>query len=419
MDQGRGPAGGRARVIFLSQIFDPEPAHKGLAFIKSLAAQGFDIEVVTGFPNYPGGTVYPGFRIRPLQRDSQQGISVTRLAVYPSHDSSALRRIACYASFAATSLLYLLFRAKRAEMIFVSYPSLTAGLSAVVAKFFRRTPVVLDIQDMWPDSLSATGMMNSRWLLAVIGWLCGVLYKAVDHIVVLSPSFKTLLEARGVSGAKISVIYNWADESAPEAMPDLPAGFEAGDAFRVLFAGNMGAAQGLDSVLEAAQLVAARQPGVLFYFLGSGLETDRLKAIAAKQRIANVRFLPRVPAAAVAAYLRAADALLVHLKDDPLFAITIPSKTQSYMQAGRPILMGVRGDAAELIERAEAGIVVAPENPAALADAVLELHGMSVEARNAIGENARNYYSRFLSLDRATARIANILRKDYKMDAAN
>ncbi len=396
----------KPRIIFLSQLFDPEPTLKGLAFVKALAAHGFEIEVVTGFPNYPGGKVYPGHRIRPIRREEMEGIAVTRLAIYPSHDRSALRRIACYLSFFFTSLFYLLFRARRADLVYVYYPSLTAGLSAAAAKLFRRTPILLDIQDMWPDSLGATGMVSSRAFLGLVNFFCGLLYRACDHIIVLSPGFRDLLISRGVPAAKISVVYNWTEETAGSEVGRRPAAFAAEDRFRLLFAGNMGAAQDLGVVLEAAQIVGARDPGIAFYFMGSGLELDPLKAQARALGLQNVRFLPRVPMAEVQNYLAAADCLLVHLRDDPLFRVTIPSKTQAYLHAGKPVLMAVRGDAAALIEAAGAGLCATPGDSADIAEKILALAALPPEDLADLGRRGRSYYDQNLSKARGIAQTA-------------
>ena len=400
----------RPRIIFLSQLFDPEPAVKGLKFAKALIDQGFDVEVVTGFPNYPGGIVYPGYKISALKREVMEGVNVTRLAVYPSHDASGLKRILCYGSFTLTSAIYLLFGAKTYDAVFVSYPSLTAGLAAAFVRIFRRKPVILDIQDMWPDSLPATGMIINKKILSVVGRLCKLLYCIVDHIVVLSPGFKTLLQSRGVAAEKTTVVYNWADETESEAAM-APSVFASADKMRVLFAGNMGNAQGLASILQGAALVAERAPGIQFYFLGFGLEVDHLKNICTAQALRNVTFLPRVSFSEVGAYLAAADVLLVHLKDDPLFAITIPSKTQAYLRAGKAVLMGVKGDAAELVKAAEAGVAFEPEDPQAFADAVIAMYNSGPDTRRQQGANGARFYKEHLSLAVGTGSLASIFRK--------
>lgn len=404
----------RPRIIHLSQLFDPEPTFKGLDFIKGLEDSGFEVEVVTGFPNYPGGTVYDGYRVRPLKRERMDGTEVTRLAVYPSHDRSAIRRIACYSSFMVTSFFYLTFRARRSELIYVYYPALTAGLAAVAVKLFRRTPVLLDVQDMWPDSLGSSGMMRNKVLLGIANAACNFLYRRCDHIQVLSPGFKALLVERGVPADKITVVYNWADEPEQTAQTGLPEGFDPDDDFRVLFAGNMGAAQQLDTALDAAQMLRAGHPGCAIYFMGGGIDKDKLRARAEALGLTNVRFLPRVPLAQVQHFLQAADALLVHLTDDPLFRITVPSKTQAYLYAGRPILMGVAGDAADLVREAEAGYAFTPGDAAGLADAVRRLIADGPERRAQIGRNAREFYQARLRRSkgiRATVDLINRFRK--------
>lgn len=399
------------RLIHLSQLFDPEPTFKGGDFIDRLAAKGFQVEVVTGFPNYPGGKVYDGYRIRAIQRERIGAAEVTRLAMYPSHDRSALRRMATYFSFMVTAFLYLTFRARKADLVYVYYPALTAGLAAVAAKLFRRTPVILDVQDMWPDSLGSSGMMRNRVVLWLANAACNLLYRRCDHIVVLSPGFKALLQERGVPADKITVIYNWAEETPLRETDTLPQGFDPEDSFRILFAGNMGVAQQLDTVLDAAQRLLVTNPECRFCFMGGGVERDRLFEVAQARGLTNVRFLPRVPLAEVQNFLAAADALLVHLADEPLFRITVPSKTQAYLYAGRPILMGVAGDAADLIKRADAGYAFRPGDADDLADRVRALIADGAARREQMGRNGRSFYTKHLRRELAINTTVELIHR--------
>lgn len=404
----------KPRIVHLSQLFDPEPTFKGLDFVRGLEERGFEVEVVTGFPNYPGGKVYDDYKIRPMVREEMGETAITRLAVYPSHDKSALKRIATYTSFMVTSFFYLTLRARRSDLIYVYYPALTAGLAAVAAKLFRKTPVLLDVQDMWPDSLGSSGMMQNRYLLKIAHAACNFLYRRCDHILVLSPGFKALLIERGVPEEKITVVYNWADEPPLEEDHTLPEGFDPSDGFRVLFAGNMGAAQQLDTVIEAAARLQVDNPDCTFYFMGGGIDRERLAERAKDMRLANVRFLPRVPLQEVQKFLSSADALLVHLIDDPLFRITIPSKTQAYLYAGRPILMGVAGDAADLIQKADAGYVFPPGDANALIKCIQDMISNGPERRAEMGDNARKYYLEMLRRSKgidATVDLINRYRK--------
>lgn len=397
------------RVLLLTQWFDPEPTPKGLSFARELVRQGCEVEVVTGFPNYPGGKVYPGYRIRPIQREEVGGVRITRVPLYPSHDSSAIRRIANYVSFSASLLFYVLFLARRADVVYAYHPPLTVGVAAGLLRMFRRMPVVYDIQDMWPDSLKASGMLGNEKILAVVEKVCQWVYRKVDRIVVLSPGFRSLLVSRGVDERKIEVIYNWCDESSIfDAAAEVGRKNALPEGFNILFAGTMGKGQGLSAVLDAAEIVRGAAPRIRFVFLGSGTECEPLKEQASSRGLRNVLFLPRVPMAEVGPLLQAADALLVHLKDDALYRVTIPSKTQAYMAAGKPVLMAVSGDAASLVEAAMCGVTALSENPASIAEAAMALEKLPASDLAAMGWRGRDYYWQELSLSTGVARFKKI-----------
>lgn len=400
------------RVLLLTQWFDPEPTLKGLVFARELIDQGFEVEVVTGFPNYPGGKIYPGYRIKWLQREVIDGVQITRVPLYPNHDQSAIKRVLNYASFAASTLIYGLFMARRVDVIYAYHPPLTVGVAACLIRMFRRIPVVYDIQDMWPDTLRATGMLNNQRVLNIVATVCQWVYKRVDHIAVLSPGFKRLLIQRGVPEDKIEVIYNWADEAALTApRGQLPQAFPKSNQFRILFAGNMGKAQALDAVLDAANLQQARDSRVCWVMLGGGVEVNRLKQKAADLQLRNVTFLPAVPMNEVGTILNEADALLVHLRKDPLFQITIPSKTQAYMTIGKPLLMAVDGDAADLVIRSGGGMVAESENAEGLMAAAEAMAALSVDELNDMGCKARKYYREQLSLQLGANKFGRIFRR--------
>ncbi|MGJ7575236.1 glycosyltransferase family 4 protein [Variovorax sp. RB2P76] len=400
------------RVLLLTQWFDPEPTFKGMVFARELVSQGFEVEVLTGFPNYPGGKVYPGYRIKLIQREVIDGVQVTRVPLYPNHDQSAIKRVLNYASFAVSSLFYGLFMARRPDVVYAYHPPLTVGIAAGLLRLLRRVPVVYDIQDMWPDTLRATGMVNNARALSAVSAVCQWVYRRADHIAVLSPGFKRLLLERGVPEPKVEVIYNWADEVAlASPQGHAPASFPGPEQFRILFAGNMGKAQALDAVLDAATLLQTRGSRVCFVLLGGGVEVPRLKQRAADLQLRNLIFLPPVPMAAVGTLLNAADVLLVHLRKDPLFEITIPSKTQAYMAVGKPLLMGVDGDAAALVAQSRGGVVVESDNAGALANAADALAVMPLEALAAMGHQAQRYYQGHLALKVGAAKFGAIFTR--------
>ena len=399
------------RILILTQWFDPEPALKGLLFARELAARGHDVEVLTGFPNYPGGNVYPGYHIRPWRRERIDGIRVLRVALYPSHDKSAIRRALNYTSFAISAALIGTALVRKPDVVYVYHPPATIAFAAIVIGFFRRAPFVYDIQDLWPDTVAASRMISSSAVFTLLGHWCNFVYRCARHIVVLSPGFKLELVHRGVPPAKIDVIYNWFNEESIRpngAAPTVRLGGD--DEFKILFAGTMGIVQALDAVLEAARICSRTVPQACFAFVGGGVDRERLERKAAEMRLANVRFFPCQPMSAMGPILDAADVLLVHLKDDPLFRITIPSKTQAYLAAGKPVLMGVLGDAADLIERSGAGIVCTPENPESLAAAVAKLANLGAGRLAEMGRAGREFYTRGLSLTSGVDRFEAVFR---------
>ncbi len=401
------------RILMLTQWFDPEPAFKGLAFARELVGLGHDVEILTGFPNYPGGRLYPGYNVKPLQREVIDGISIIRVPLYPSHDGSSLKRILNYVSFAVSAALLGPFLVKPADVMYVYHPPATVGFPAMVINFLRGIPFVYDIQDLWPDTLASTGMLTNRFVLYCVRVWCKFVYNRANHLVVLSPGFKRALTERGVIAEKVSVIYNWCDEAQlRQGLVSEEIKKEPGmvGRFNVLFAGTMGKAQALDAVLKAADIIAVHNPAVQFVFVGGGIDVDRLKHKVQEENLKNVLFLLRRPTNEMGAVFALADVLLVHLKDDPLFAITIPSKIQAYMSSGRPILLGVRGDAADLLGKSGAGLLCEPENPASIALGVERFFLMSQEKRAEIGKHGKLFYERELSLTVGVKRFNDIFR---------
>lgn len=406
------PGGKDTHVLFFTQWFDPEPAMRGAHFVRELARDCGRVEVITGFPNYPGGEIYPGYKIKLLQSEQADGYSLKRLPLYPSHNNRALHRIANYLSFMVSVFVYALFALRRAEVVYVYHPPLTVGLAVAVANLIHRKPLVLDIQDLWPDTLSATGMITNAGVLAMVGTAANWLYRRCSRIIVLSPGFRERLIERGVPADKLVRIYNWApDEDASLTEPPTEAVYTLRkDKFNIVYAGNMGPAQGLLPLLPALAALQGVGAKVHFTFIGGGLQVEEIRRFAATHRLDNLTLYPPVPHTQIGAILQQADALLVSLNRDPLFDITIPSKLMSYLNAGKPIIGALRGDAGALVALAGAGIPVIPEDAASFEAAVTTLASLDHTERKALGANARGYYSAHLSMAAGTSRIAKVLR---------
>ncbi|WP_180000031.1 glycosyltransferase family 4 protein [Acinetobacter sp. YH12239] len=408
------------KILLLTQWFDPEPTLKGLVFARELKRQGHDVQVLTGFPNYPGGKIYSGYKLKFKETEFIEGIEVTRVALYPSHDSSALKRIFNYISFAFMALLFGLFATKKVDVIYAYHPPLTVGIAAILIKFFRRIPVVYDIQDMWPDTLQATGMLNNKKILNFIGYICNIVYKYVDHIVVLSPGFKKLLIERKVKEEKISIIYNWCNEEELKNKVELKEDYSDIflQKFNLIFAGNLGKAQGLDTLVEVADKLKANE-SIQFIFVGDGTEKDHLINQVYDRNLKNVLFIPRVPMSEVGGILEKADVLIVHLKDDKLFQITIPSKTQAYMAIGKPILMAVKGDASDIIKYAQAGAIAQPENIESILKAINYLYESSSSDLIQMGVNSKKYYMDNMSLEKSCEKFIDVFEMVRRKENSN
>ncbi|MDM2849881.1 glycosyltransferase family 4 protein [Citrobacter sp. Cpo074] len=398
------------KVLLLTQWFDPEPTFKGLAFAKELRRQDVEVSVITGFPNYPGGKIYDGYKIKIFQKDSHDDIIINRVPLYPDHGSTALKRIFNYGSFFLSSMIFGVLSRQKVDVIYAYHPPLTTALSASLISFFKRKPFIVDIQDLWPDTLASTGMLTNKKILNTLNYLCNFVYRRAAKIVVLSPGFKAKLVSRGVPEDKIEVIYNWCDEenlkSNKKSNVILPS-----NRFNVVFAGNLGLAQGLPSIISAAQLLKNKGVKANIVIVGAGLAKADAEKFATENNIDNVIFLPRVPITEIGDILQQADALLVHLIKDDLFTITIPSRTQAYLACGKPIIMAVDGDAAELVRNASAGIICSSDDPNSISSGIEKLTLLSTNELKEMGDNGAQYYYSKLSLHEGVKKFVTIFKK--------
>lgn len=399
------------KILLLTQWFDPEPTFKGLLFAQALRDEGHEVEVLTGFPNYPGGKVYDGYKIKFYQKEVMDGITVHRAPLYPSHDGFAAKRILNYVSFAISTFLVGLIKTRNIDVIYSYHPPLTTSLSAFLLGFCKRVPFVMDVQDLWPDTLSATGMISSKKALSVVGTVCNFLYKRASKVVVLSPGFKKRIVSRGVPAKKVEVIYNWCNEPALNNFEQTEVKLPDNGSLNLLFAGNLGFAQGLPSIIQAAKILQSKNIGVNIVLLGDGVAKQAAINDTVELKLNNVYFLPRVSMQQVGSLLSCADMLLVHLNKNELFEITVPSRTQANMAMGKPIVMGVSGDASNLISNAGAGVTCQPDNPQSLADAISQLCSLTDIERLQLGKAGKYYYQEHLSLKRGVAKFIAIFEE--------
>jgi len=399
------------RVLFLTQWFEPEPAFKGVKFAKALSEKGFEVEVATGLPNYPSGRIAPGYRPKPYHREVREGIVVHRLPLYPSHSQSSIGRIFNYLSFFVSALLFLLVRARCYDAIYVYHPPITVGLAAALAGIVWRRPFILDVQDLWPDTIAASGMAGTDRMSRLLTPVCRFVYRRAAMVVGQSQRMTTLIVERGAARESAATIYNWADETHAYPRPHSSTSVDIEAKFNVVFAGNIGRVQGLGAVVRAAHLAARSAPKVQLTLIGDGIERDNIADLIKELDINNVTLLPGVPVSEIGNILADADIMVIHLADNPLFEVTVPSKTQFYMAMGKPILIGVRGEAAEIVEQARAGIATAPEDVDALAQAMVDMSRMTRTELEQLGRNARSAYEARFSFGAAMVSTAAIISK--------
>ncbi|HEY0117081.1 MAG TPA: glycosyltransferase family 4 protein [Allosphingosinicella sp.] len=387
------------RILYLTHFFDPEPNGKSADFVRALQARGHEVEVVTGFPNYPAGKLYPGYRVRAHQKEMMGDVEVHRVAVYPSHDRSSLRRMLNYLSFTTSATVYGLFKARRFDVIYAYSPP-TVGLAAAVIGFFRRRPFVQDVQDLWPESVTQSGMPGTGRMGTLLGAMCRFIYRRSARVVAQSRGMAAKIAERGIGADRIDVIFNWADEDSakPLGTCDL-SGFGLEGRFNIIYGGNLGAMQGLETLIRAAHAASSKVPHLQLLLIGGGTEAAALKELVAELGATNVRIEPGVPRTQIGDVFAAADVLTLHLKNLPLFEFTIPQKTQFYMAAGKPILVAVPGEAAAMVTDAGAGLAAQAEDVEAVADAMVRMAEMPREELAAMGLRGQVAYRQLYSLD--------------------
>ncbi len=383
------------RVLVVSQYFPPEPSRIG-DFASGLAERGHEVTVLTGKPNYPGGDFYPGYGFLGQTRERHGSVEVVRVPLVPRGNGSAVRMALNYLSYALTaSVLGPLLCRGRFDLVFVCQLSpFTVALPGLVFRKLKHAPMMLWVQDLWPESLVESGAVHSERVLGWVGTMVSYTYRRCEAVLVQAEGMRPRVAKRGADPARVSYFPNWAETlyGPVEIEEDAPERREMPDGFRVVFAGNIGAAQSFGTILAAAEKLKDHA-GIRWIVFGDG----RMRP-AAEERVrrsdlgGKVFFLGSRPVEKMPRYFALADALLVTLGRRPIFALTMPVKLQSYLASGRPIIAGADGETARAIEDSGAGLTAPAEDADALAGAVLKLYETPLEERAAMGRRGRAYF---------------------------
>lgn len=411
----------------LTQWYDPEPGPAALPGVlaRGLVARGHQVNVVTGFPNYPTGTVADGYTVSRRFDEVLDGVNVRRVALYPSHDTSFARRLANYGSFGVSAAASGMSFVRGADALWVNYSPITVALPMWLARFARGIPLVVHVGDLWPDTISAGGFAlegggvgapMKKAADAVLHRWCDAMYAAAEVVTYISPGVRQILLDRGVPEHKLEYAPMWAEEST--FRPADTATRTAGEAWRrrigvaddeilLLYAGALGEAQGLETLIHACADAPAKLRCII---AGSGTAEPRLRSLAADLRASRstghdvATFIGRVDQSEMPTLMAGADACYVGLSRDPLSAVTMPSKTQATMAAGRALVVAADGDVQYIVRQAGAGFATDSGDVQGLTRILADLCESGRAALESTGMAGRRYYEANFSVERAVDR---------------
>jgi colanic acid biosynthesis glycosyl transferase WcaI len=407
------------KILYVSQYFPPEmgaPAGRAAELSRLWAEDGHEVTVLTGFPNHPTGIVPREYRHkfrRLVARETYHDVNVVRTWLLPFPNRKVYERILNYSSFCVSSATSGLFL-HQPDVVIATSPQLLVGLAGWWLARCNGVPFVFEVRDLWPESLAAVGVSGHNSMLhRTLAKIAGFLYRSCDCLVVVSPAFKEyLIEHWRVPEEKIFVVENGVETSLFSRLtPNLAVrrALRVEDKFVASYIGTMGNAHGLDTLLDAAALLRESAPKILFLLVGEGAEKARIVSLARSRGLTNVRFVGQQPREKIPAYITASDACLVLLKKSDLFKTVLPTKMLEFMSCARPVILGVDGHARKVMEQANAGIFITPEDPVALADAVLRL-AADPALRDSLGRNGRQHVLQYFSRQQTAKAYLDVLQ---------
>lgn len=385
-------------ILFLCHYFPPEvnaPASRTYENAKRWVRAGHRVTVLTCHPSHPGGVVYPGFKNSVHAWEEKDGIQVLRVGTYLSANKGFAKRTANYVSFMFSAVAQC-WRVKDVDLVVSTSPQFFCGMAGYFVSRLKRRPWVLEIRDLWPESIIAVGAIKNRRVIKALEGIESFLYRKADHIVSLTNAFKRHIMGRGIEGGKISIVTNGADleryapgERMNAARRDLGLGEEV---FLASYIGTHGMAHGLHTILKAAKRLE-NEPDIRFLLVGDGAEREKLLKAKEDMGLTNVIMLGQQPKERMPDFLAATDACLVLLIKSELFKTVLPSKIFEAMAMKRPIILGVEGESRELVEEGGCGLCIEPENDQELAEAVLKL-AREPELGTMLGESGAEFVAR-------------------------
>lgn len=403
------------RILLVSQYFWPETFIIN-DIVHTLNQQGHEVVVATGKPNYPEGKIFDGYQEWGTRQEEYQGnVKVFRVPLLPRGKGGSLRLALNYLSFvfSGSFLFPWLLRGQHFDHILVFAPSpITQAIPAIILKLLKRAPLSIWVQDLWPESLSATGHVRNKTLLALLTWMVKGIYSSADKLLIQSPGFHKSV-ASLANEQKIVYYPNsmcWQPELVTEPLPEILDN-ALNHSFCLVFAGNIGKAQSFETVIEAAKILKDL-PHIRIVIVGSGSMLDWVKQQKQEYRLNNLVLAGRYPMSLMPAIYAKSSALLVTLKRDEIFNYTIPSKIQAYLAAGKPIIAALDGTGASIIAEACAGFTCKAEDSIALAECIKQMHKLDNAGRNYLGDNGRTYFMKYFEMSAQVKNLVKILNNN-------
>ncbi|MCP5081995.1 MAG: glycosyltransferase family 4 protein [Alphaproteobacteria bacterium] len=380
-------------ILFLTDNFPPEvnaPASRTFEHCREWVREGHQVTVITCAPNFPKGKVFDGYRNRLWQSEHVEGIRVIRVWSYITANEGFLRRTLDYVSYMASATLAAPF-VRKVDIVVGTSPQFFTACAAWASAALKRIPFVFEVRDLWPDSIRAVGAVGSEPILNALEKLELFLYRRAAAVVTVTHAFKKNITQRGIEGDRISVVTNGVDASRfswRDKDPDLVQALGLEGKFVAGYVGTHGMAHGLETLLDAAEALKAHPEGqnIHLLLLGDGAEKQKLLNAAEDRGLTNLTLLDTVPKDEVARYWSLLDVSIIHLRRTELFKTVIPSKLFECMAMGLPVLHGVEGESAEIVEINRIGLPFQPENSADLTHKLLKLH-QNIDLRNQLRTN--------------------------------
>ena len=403
------------KLLYFTQYFPPEVGAtqtRAWEMCRLLVENGHKVTVVTEVPNHPSGVIPPAYKGKLAEPRSESGIDVLRLWVKASPEKTFRLRMQFYLSYMGMAALAGLLLKGEYHLVYATSPPLFVGAAGLAASATRRIPFVFEVRDLWPESAVALGELRSKRAIVAAEKLEHLLYKRATKVVGVTKGICSRLRQCGLPSDKVALIPNGANTDLftyqPERGRAIAEELGLGDKFIALYAGIHGVAQGLETVLQAAHLLRDNRD-IQFVFVGEGPRKAALMEMSRSLRQENVRFLPEVPAERMPAYLSAAGCAIVPLRDEPLFRGALPSKMFEAWACSRPVVLSVAGEAAGVLEKSAGGVLAAPEDAEAMAQAIayLQAHKDNAEA---LGKRGRAYVEQRYSRREQARKLEALLR---------